>query len=98
TEKVDATTYRLSWTVPDGAQSYRIKCSEKTIVEWLDFDPASNQFAVDPAANIPWFAAAEIAEVPAPLAAGRAQTFEVHNLDSKKQWHFAIKTYVQHNR
>jgi hypothetical protein len=93
-EPLNGNTYRLTWTVPAGAQSYRIKYSDKNIVEWLNFDPASNQFAIDPAANVPWFAASEATGIPSPSAAGATQRFEVHDLDPNKQWHFAVKTYV----
>src|SRR5262249_798835 len=36
--------YSLSWTVPSGAQSYRIKWGSKAIVDWIGFDPANNVF------------------------------------------------------
>jgi YetA-like protein len=97
-EQINPATYRLSWTVPEGTQSYRIKYSDRNIVEWLNFDPVINQFAIDPAANIPWFAASDAPGVPAPAPAGTMQTFEIRDLDSKKQWHFAVKTYVHRKR
>jgi hypothetical protein len=97
-ERINPTTYRLTWTVPPGAQSYRIKYSDKNIVEWLNFDPVSNQFAIDPASNVPWFAASDALNIPFPATAGATQTLEIHDLDPNKQWHFAVKTYVSRNR
>ncbi len=89
------TTYRLSWTVPAGAQSYRLKYSSNNIVEWLNFDPVTNQFTTDPIANVPWFAASDVSQPPAPGPAGTVQTYDVERLDSSTQWHFALRAYVQ---
>jgi hypothetical protein len=78
-----------------GAESYRIKYSDKNIVEWLGFDPVSNRFTMDPSNNVPWFAASDAASVPTPAIAGTTQTFEVNGLDAKTQWHFALKAYIR---
>jgi hypothetical protein len=94
-KKLDSGRYSLSWTVPADVQSYRIKYSDKNIVEWLNFDPVTNQFTIDPAANIPWFAASELANPPAPTSPGTVQTFEATGLDQKIEWHFALKAYIQ---
>jgi hypothetical protein len=94
-EKQSSGTYRLTWTVPIGAHSYRLKYSDKNIVEWLDFDAVTNRFLKDPAANAPWFAASDASGVPAPAAAKSTQSYEVGALDSKTQWHFALKAYVE---
>jgi len=87
-------TYVLTWTVPQGARSYRIKCSTKNIVEWLKFDPKTNTFAIDPANNEPWFAATNISNPPAPGPPGSVQMLKVSGLDSNVPWHFAMKAYV----
>jgi exo-rhamnogalacturonan lyase-like protein len=92
-----ANTYRLTWTVPSAAQSYRIKYSDKNIVEWLGFDAVTNRFTVDPETNVPWFAALDAAAIPQPGPAGTTQTFEITGLDSAKQWHFAVKAYTRRN-
>jgi hypothetical protein len=94
-DKSSANTYRLSWTVPAGTQSYRIKYSDKNIVEWLGFDAVTNQFKIDPGTNVPWFAATEASAIPQPGVAGSTQTFEISGLDSTKQWHFALKAYTR---
>jgi YetA-like protein/Galactose oxidase, central domain len=84
----------LSWTVPAGALSYRLKYSNKKIVEWLNFDPLENSFGLDPTTNVPWFAAPDINSAPAPGAPGSVQTFPITGLDPSKTWNFALKAYV----
>jgi hypothetical protein len=93
-EEVKPGSYRLTWVVPEGAQGYRIKCADKNIVEWLDFDPVANRFGTDPKTNVPWFAASEVNAPPAPRAPGSTQTQDVNDLDPKTQWHFALKVYT----
>lgn len=93
-ERTNAGAYHLSWNVPGGVESYRIKYSDKNIVEWLNFDPVKNQFSVDPGANAPWFSALDVANPPAPGSAGNVQTYDVMGLPSGTQWHFALKAYV----
>lgn len=93
-EKTNAGVYHLSWKVPAGAESYRIRYSDKNIVEWLNFDPVKDQFSVDPNTNAAWFSASDLANPPVPGAAGSVQTYEVTRLSSETQWHFALKAYV----
>jgi hypothetical protein len=87
-------SYSLTWTVPAGARSYRIKFSDKQIVDWLNFDPVTNTFALDPSSNVPWFAADNVTNVPAPNASGKVQNFKVTGLDATKKYCFAVKAYV----
>src|SRR5262249_48783427 len=94
-EKRNSNTYLLTWTVPAGTQSYRLKYSDKNIVEWLGFDPVTNRFSIDPGANVPWFAASDVVGAPMPAPSGGTQTHEVSGLDPDTQWHFALKAYVQ---
>jgi hypothetical protein len=97
-ERLSSGSYRLTWKVPGGAQSYRIKYSRRNIVEWLNFDPVKNEFGLDPSSNEPWFAASEIDKPPVPGPAGSVQKYDVDGLEtagqSAGQWHFAIKAYV----
>jgi hypothetical protein len=93
-EKQNSGVYHLIWTEPSGTQSYRLKYSDKNIVEWLDFDAVTNRFGKDPATNVPWFAAAEKSIVPTPAAGKGRQSFDVTGLDLSTQWHFALKAYV----
>jgi hypothetical protein len=89
-----AGSYSLSWVVPSGAQSYRVKFSDKQIVEWLNFDPVTNTFGLDPSSNVPWFAATNVTNVPRPDVPGTVQTLTVTGLDPTKTYHFAAKAYV----
>jgi hypothetical protein len=90
-------SYQLSWTVPVGAQKYLFKYSEKKIVEWLNFNPVTNTFGIDPATNAPWFAASNTSASPAPAVGGTTQTYTVSGLDPSKGWQFALKAYVPVN-
>ncbi len=85
-------SYTLSWTVPQNAQSYRIKTGPQQIVDWIGFDPTSNTFTGDPAHTMAWFAATDVANVPAPAAAGSTQQFTVTGLPASQ--FFAVKAYV----
>ena len=89
-------TYSLSWTVPAGATTYRLKYSNQNIVDWLNFDPVTNTFGLGPNANAPWFAATDASGVLAPAAAGSIQSYTINGLDPTKTWHFALKAYVNH--
>jgi YetA-like protein len=88
-------SYSLSWVVPAGATKYRIKYSNKNIVEWLNFDPETNIFGIDPATHTPWFAASDVTTTPPPAAAGTTQTLSLNNVDSQQELHFAMKAYVR---
>lgn len=93
-DKLSADTYRLSWTVPAGAHEYRLKRSDRNIMDWLDFDPVTNRFGIDPSTNVPWFAAPDV-NVSSPLIGGTTQTYEVTGVDPNVEWHFALKAYIQ---
>lgn len=93
-ERVDSGDYRLTWQVPTEAQRYRIKYSDKSIVEWLDFDPVTNQFGISPNTSVPWFSALSVSDPPTPSIAGSTQTYLATGLDPKVGWHFAVKAYV----
>jgi hypothetical protein len=86
--------YVLSWKVPAGASKYRIKYSDKHIVDWLDFNAVNNTFGVDPNANVPWFAASSVTDAPPPASVGTTQQFQINGLDVSKSWNFALKAYV----
>jgi YetA-like protein len=88
-------SYSLSWTVPTSAISYRIKYANKTIVDWIGFDPVNNAFIGDPATTWAWFASTDVSNPPAPAAAGTTQSFTVTGLDASQTWNFAVKAYVQ---
>jgi hypothetical protein len=93
--KIGDGSYSLSWVVPAGAEKYRIKYSNKEIVEWLNFDSETNTFGMDPATHTPWFAASNVTTTPTPTAAGTTQTLSFNNVDSRQELHFAMKAYVR---
>ncbi|HLQ66952.1 MAG TPA: hypothetical protein VK123_06955 [Candidatus Limnocylindrales bacterium] len=83
--------YRLTWTVPPGAEGYRIKASERTIVDWLGFDPNTRSFQYPPASHVPWFAASDVQGEPRPLAPGATQSMTLTGFDPSKRWSFSVR-------
>lgn len=88
---VGSGAYQLSWTVPPGTTGYRIKAADRTIVPWLGFNQAARSYQFPPAGNVAWFAAADVAGEPAPLAPGSVQTVTLSGLDPAKSWKFAVR-------
>jgi len=88
-------SYTISWVVPAGAQSYRIKWGPKTIVDWIGFDPINNVFIGNPVSTMPWFAASNVPTLPAPAAAGTTQslTISTGTLNLKPP-NFSVKAYI----
>lgn len=70
-------SYRLQWTVPSGANSYRIKWGSKTIVDWIGFDAGSYTFSGNPATQQNWFASTDASNIPTPGAAGTTDAITV---------------------
>lgn len=87
--------YTLSWTVPQGVSSYRLKYTVgKKIVDWLNFDSGTNTFGLDPNKNWPWFACSDIADVPAPAPPGSKQNYRYHG-QPQESYQFAMKAMVR---
>lgn len=90
-------SYTLSWTVPSGAQSYRIKWSPKIIAPssgLLNFDPLTNTYGLDPSVYSTWFGANLVTE-PAPLGAGQSQSFTISaGVAGLTLANFSVKAYV----
>jgi hypothetical protein len=53
-------SYTLSWTPPNGVQSYRLKWGTKQVVDWIGFNPDTNTFIGNPATTQNWFASTEL--------------------------------------
>src|SRR5262249_42742495 len=70
-------SYTISWVVPPGAQSYRIKWGTRRIVDWIGFDARSYTFTGDPSTTQNWFASTDAAGVPAPATPGTTQTLTI---------------------
>jgi hypothetical protein len=87
--------YTISWTVPAGAQFYRIKWGQKSIVDWIGFDPANNVFVGNPATSMNWFAATDVPNIPAPGAAGVTQSLAISTgMVGLTAANFSVKAYV----
>jgi hypothetical protein len=86
-----AGSYRLSWTVPAGADAYQVKYADKPIVEWLGHDQLTRRFQFDPDDFVAFFAASNIDSEPAPRPAGQRQDLVVSGLAPNQLWHFAIR-------
>jgi hypothetical protein len=84
-------SYTLSWTVPANARRYKIKYGEKEIVDWLDFDQITRQYAYDTSQYVAWFAATNVRGEPAPLAQGVSQSHTITGLDPGKTYHFDVR-------
>jgi len=86
-------SYTLSWTAPANAQSYTVKTGTQQVVDWIGFNPATNQFIGNPTSTMPWFAANTVANPPVTAAAGNTQTATVTGLAATGQF-FALKAMV----
>ncbi|MEA3458416.1 MAG: hypothetical protein U9R21_07035, partial [Candidatus Thermoplasmatota archaeon] len=69
--------YTLTWTVPEGASDLKIKYSNKPIVDWLGFDQMTREYEYSPDDYIAFFAATNIDNEPALLAAGVEQSVTI---------------------
>jgi hypothetical protein len=86
--------YTISWTVPTGTQSYRIKWATKRIVDWLNFNPLTNTFGIDPATATPWFAATNV-PLPAPGPATTVQSVTINTgVPGLTVQNFSVKAYI----
>jgi chitodextrinase len=89
-------SYELSWTVPAGAQSYRIKWGDKKIVDWIGFDAGANNWIGDPVTTMAWFAATNVSNEPVPATAGTIQKFTLTGLPTTLAApNFSVKAYVR---
>jgi hypothetical protein len=86
-------TYTISWSVPAGAVSYRIKWSPKRIVDWIGFEPGTNKFIGDPATTANWFAATDAANIPAPSGGTQSLTINT-GVTGLTAANFMVKAYV----
>ena len=87
-------SYTLSWTAPKGAVRYRVKYAiGKDVVDWIGFNPGTNQFIGDPNRTWAWFASTEVSDIPAPGAPGTTQTLVLKG-EPGKDYRFALKAYI----
>ncbi|MFZ2603844.1 MAG: dockerin type I domain-containing protein, partial [Candidatus Omnitrophota bacterium] len=69
--------YTLTWTVPQGATAYKIKFSDKPIVDWLGFNQVTRTYQYDPVNYTAFFAATNIDDESAPLQSGSVQSYTI---------------------
>lgn len=96
-KSIDVTTtnngggsYTLRWTVPEGATNYQIKYSGKTIVEGLGFDQFTRLYQYDPGTHVPFFAASNIPNNPAPSTTGGEQSITLTGLPDDQNFHMKV--------
>jgi hypothetical protein len=77
--------------VPSGTTGYRVKYSDRNIVDWLGFDQATRTYQYSPSSYVSWFAAQSAAGEPAPLPGGSVQTMTVSGLDPSKTFRFSVR-------
>jgi hypothetical protein len=71
-------SYTIQWTVPSGAESYRVKYHPtRQITDWLNFNKYTFTFGLGPDTYAPWFAATEAAAIPGPQPAGATQSMTI---------------------
>jgi hypothetical protein len=86
-------SYTITWTVPAGASSYRIKWSPKQIVDWIGFDSGNYTFIGNPATTMNWFAATDAANIPAPSGPTQSLTIAT-GVPGLTAANFMIKAYA----
>ncbi len=90
----NGSSYTITWSVPAGATSYRIKWGPRQIVDWIGFDPASNTFVGNPATTMNWFAATDAAGIPAPAGSTQSLTI-MTGVAGLKAENFMVKAYTK---
>ncbi len=85
--------YTVSFTVPENTKAYRLKYSRKTIVDGLEFDRYTRQYTYDPADYIPFFAASNVINEPAPSEAGTTQSMTV-TVEGDEPVNFMLKVLI----
>jgi hypothetical protein len=86
-------SYTISWAVPTGTQSYRVKWGPRQIVDWIGFDPGSNTFTGNPATTMNWFAATDATGIPAPSGTTQSLTIST-GASGLTAANFMVKAYV----
>lgn len=88
-------SYTLTWTAPPGADYYRIKWSQKRIVDWIGFDALTNTFIGDAAQEDNWFAAENAPNIPAPAAPGTPQSITIETgVEGLSSANFSVRAWA----
>jgi hypothetical protein len=87
--------YTVTWTVPAGAVSYRVKWSSQRIVDWIGFNPDKNVFVGDPFSTVNWFAATNVPVLPTPMTPGAVQSLTIRTgVAGLTANNFSVKAYI----
>jgi hypothetical protein len=90
-------TYRVSWTTPSNATSYRVKYSTttaRTLVDYIGFDELTGTFTGTPTTQMNWFAATNYDSAPAVGSAFTTQTVDISTGNTGLSTaHFMVKAY-----
>jgi hypothetical protein len=86
-------SYTISWSVPAGATSYRIKWAATRIVDWIGFDSGAYTFRGDPTTTTNWFAATDAANIPTPTGSTQSLTINTGTTGLTAA-NFMVKTYM----
>ena len=81
---------KLTWTSP-GGKKYRIKYSNKSIVENLNYDPVNKTYQYDPEQYVNWWATENVLNEPEPKQKGQKEEFIIENLEPGI-YYFALKS------
>lgn len=86
-------SYTLSWTVPTGAQSYRMKWNTSTIVDYIGYNDGTASWVGNPA-NANWWSSTDLSGIPSPGVPGttQSQTFTGLSSSSLSVGNFMIKS------
>lgn len=69
--------YTLTWTVPEGTVAYKIKYSDKPIVDWLGYNQMTMKYEYSPDEHTAFFAAVNVDNEPEPAQPGTIQSFSI---------------------
>jgi hypothetical protein len=86
-------SYTITWNVPAGANSYRVKWGPQQIVDYIGFAPATSVFIGNPATTMNWFAATDATGIPAPSGATQSLTIST-GVNGLTAGNFMVKAYV----
>ena len=70
-------SYTISWVVPPGATSYRIKWGAKPIVDFIGWDAGTNLPLGDPVNTQNWFVSTDADGIPSPATPGATQSLTI---------------------
>jgi hypothetical protein len=91
-------SYTISWVVPPGASSYRIKWGTKPIVDFIGWDAGTNLPIGDPVNTQNWFASSDAPTVPTPAMPGATQSLTIATgQNGLSAGNFMVKAYADGN-